>query len=78
MFWTLLMTYLGMVASRTGNENASKIANLGSLIGSLGSNGQPSALKQSSYDDYMGGLSKVGRNLIQNQGFLGLSLRDKL
>lgn len=76
--WQALMMYLGNHAARTGNANAAKIANLGSMIGSLGSNGQPSALKQSSYDDYMGGLSKVGRNLIQNQDFLGLSLRDKL
>lgn len=73
--WQLLMMYLGMVASRTGNQNASSIANLGSLIGSLGSNGQPSALKQSAYEDYMGGLSKVGRNLIQNQGIIGSRLR---
>lgn len=73
--WQALMMYLSMVASRTGNANASKIANLGSMIGNLGSNGQVSPLKQSSYDDYMGGISKIGRNLVQNQGFLGSKLR---
>lgn len=76
MLWNLLMTYLGMVASRTGNENASKIANLGSIIGSLGSNGQPSAFKASQLEDYTGGVAKVGRGLLQNQGVLGSKLRS--
>lgn len=76
MLWNLLMAYLGAVASRTGNENASKIANLGSMIGSLGSNGQPSALKTSQLEDYTSGVAKVGRNLIQNQGVLGSKLRS--
>lgn len=76
MLWNLLMTYLGMVASRTGNSNAAKIANLGSVIGNLGSNGQPSALKASQLDDYTSGVAKVGRDLIQNQGVLGTKLRS--
>lgn len=63
--WQALMMYLSMVANRTGNSNAAKIANLGSMIGSIGSNGQPSALKQSAYDDYMSGLNKVGQNLLK-------------
>lgn len=73
--WQALMMYLSAVAQRTGNQNAGRIANLGSMIGSLGSNGQPSSLKQSAYDDYMGGVSKIGRNLVQSQGFLGAKLR---
>lgn len=74
--WQALMMYLSAVASRTGNQNAARIANLGSVIGNLGSNGQPSALKASQLDDYIGGVSKVGRNLIQNQGVLGTKLRS--
>lgn len=63
--WQALMMYLGMHAARTGNSNAARIANLGSMIGSLGSNGQPSPLKQSAYDDYMSGVSKVGQDLLR-------------
>lgn len=66
--WQALMMYLGMHAARTGNANAAKIANLGSMIGSLGSNGRSSAIKAGQLDDYMSGVQKVGQGLL-NGGF---------